>query len=72
MFSSPEDFLLLLEREEERERERGREMDVKERNIDCLPSVRAPTGDRTHNLGMCPDWGSNPQTFGVQDNTPTN
>ena len=71
MFSSPEDFLLLLEREEEREREE-RYMDVRERNIDCLPSIRAPTRDRTHNLGMCPDWGWNPQTFGAQDNTPTN
>ena len=28
--------------------------------------------DKTFNLGMCPDQGSNPQSFGVQDNAPTN
>ena len=33
-------------------RERGRE---EEREIDHLPLVCAPTGDQTHNLGMCPD-----------------
>ena len=40
-----------------REQERRKE---KEGNIDQLPPVRAPTGDQSHNLGMCPDWESNP------------
>ena len=39
---------LFLERVEEREKER-------ERNINQLPCVHALIGDRTHNLGMCPD-----------------
>lgn len=21
-----------------------------------MPPIRAPTGDRVHNLGVCPDW----------------
>ena len=25
-----------------------------------------PTGDLTHNPGMCPDWGLNQQPFGLQ------
>ena len=41
-----------------------------ERNIDQLPPIRTPTGDQTHNLGMCPDQESNPQAFGVQDSAP--
>ena len=43
-----------------------------ERKIDWLPSVRSPTGDQTHNLGMYPDWESSLQTFGVWGNAPTN
>ena len=39
-------------------RERGKN-DV--RNIDWLPPIRAPSGEQTHNLGMCPDGGQNPQ-----------
>ena len=35
-------------------RERGREKQ-RQRNIDQLPPVHAPTGDRTCNSGMCPD-----------------
>ena len=49
--------------------ERGRE---RERDIDQFFPLHALTRDRTHNLGMCPEWGSNPQLFGVQDNAPTN
>ena len=37
-----------------------------------LPPVRAPAGDRTCNLGMCPDWESNLQPFGAQDDPPIN
>ena len=54
-------------RERERERETGKHW-----NIDRLPPVWALTGDQTHNLGMCPDRGSNPQVFGVRDNASTN
>ena len=35
---------------EKRERERERKMLMRERNMDRLPLVRAPTGDQTHNL----------------------
>ncbi|KAF6123874.1 dynactin subunit 5 [Phyllostomus discolor] len=33
---------------------------------------KTPTGDRTHNLVMCPDWELNPQPFGLWDDAPTN
>ena len=42
------------------ERQIGRET---ERNIDQLPPVRAPNGDWTLNLRMCPAQRSNPQLF---------
>ena len=29
--------------------------------MDHLPPVLTPTEDWTHNLGMCPDWESNPE-----------
>ena len=32
----------------------------RETNIDQLPLIHAPTRDQTHNLGTCPDQGSNP------------
>ena len=60
--SSPKEMLIdFLERKGE-----------KERNIDRLPPVCAPTGHQTCNLGMGPDLGSNLQHFGVWDNTLTN
>ena len=38
------------------EKEEGRETNVMwERSINRLPPIRAPTGDRTCNPGMCPD-----------------
>ena len=41
-------------------KERGeREKGERERETDWLPPVCTPTGDWTHNLGMCPDWESN-------------
>ena len=52
-------FLSMRERENERE-------------INWLPPICTLTKDRTRNLGMCSDWGSNLQTFGVQDDAPTN
>ena len=47
---------------------RERETSTQERNIDQLPPVCALTGDRTHNLGMCPDLGLPLQPFGAWDN----
>ena len=47
------------ERERERETDRVRQRDINVRNIDQLPLICAPTRDGTHNLGMCPDCGSN-------------
>ena len=55
----PRIFLLILQREEAIERKT--ETSLWERNIDQLPPVCTPTGDQTHNLGMCPDQGSDPQ-----------
>ena len=51
------------------ERGKGRE---KERNINRLPLARTPFKDQTRNPGMFPDQASNRQTFGLQDNAPTN
>ena len=55
-------------------RERGRKVKEreKERNLDQLPPQRTLTGDQTCNLGVCPDWESNPKPFGVQDDAPSN
>ena len=36
-------------------RERGKEGEGRERNTDQLPLECAPTGDQTHNPGICPD-----------------
>ena len=44
-------------REREKERERKRNINVRE--IDELPPLKAPTGDPTCSLGMCPDQESN-------------
>ena len=48
-----------------RERERDTSMWV--RNIAWLPPICSPAGDRTCNLGMCPDQESTLQHFGVWD-----
>ena len=45
------------ERDKERESERERDLCVRETWMGCLPYV--PNANR--NLGMCPDWGWNPQ-----------
>ena len=62
--SSPEDTFIHF-------REKGKGGGERE-NINQLPPVCTLTGDRTHNLGMCLDWGSNLQPFGVRDDAPTN
>ena len=48
------------ERERERERERHANIDMSQKHR-LVPPILTPTGDRTHNLGMCPDQESNPQ-----------
>ena len=55
---------LFLEREGEREGDKLRW----ERNIDWLPLVHSPNGDRTHNSGICSDQESNRWPFTLQDN----
>ena len=45
---------------------------VRDRNIDGLPPICGLTRDRTHSLGVCPDWGVNLKLFGAQDDAPTN
>ena len=50
-------------------RERGGREKERERNIDQLPLVCAPTGDRTRNPGVCPDRESNLGAFGLMDDT---
>ena len=48
------------------EREGERKEREEKKNIDGLPVICAPTGNRARNLGVCPDWKSNPRSFGVQ------
>ena len=53
------------------ERRRDRNIDVRGKHWPTAP-IGTPTRDRTHKPGMCPDRESNPQFFGVGDDTPTN
>ena len=59
-----------------RERGKGGEKNIgMKRNISWFekhPPICALTWDQTHNLGMCPDQGSNLQPFGVRDDAPAN
>ena len=58
------DFIyLFLKRGEGREKERERNINV------WLPLERPLTGDLAHNPGMCPDWESIQQPFGLQAGT---
>lgn len=66
-FSHEHVFIDLQEREEGGERENT---DATEKHL-SLPPVGTLTRDRMGNLGLCPDRGWNPPTFGVQDDTPT-
>ena len=52
-----------------REREREKYRCETETSTGCV--ICAPTGDRTHNLGKCPDWEPNLQYFGVWEDAPT-
>ena len=48
-------------------RERGREGEREGEKHQCVVAFcMAPTGDLTHNPGMCPDWELNWQPFGSQ------
>ena len=51
-------FIYFLERGEGREKER-------ERHISVVASCAPPPGALAHNPGMCPDWESNQQPFGL-------
>lgn len=42
-----------------------------EQNMDLLPLTQTLTGDRTGNLGVCPDEEWNLQPFSLQDGAPT-
>ena len=57
---------LTLEREEGRERN----IDVRETDGSVAP-LRAPTWDRTHNLGMCLHLESNREHLSAQNHAPT-
>ena len=37
-----------------------------------IPTSQRSSPVPSHNLGMCPDWELNPQSFGVRDDNPTN
>ena len=54
------------------ERDKERKALMGEKNTDWLPPVHAWAWEQTVNLGICPDWESNPQPFSVRDNAPTN
>ena len=48
-------------------RERGREGEREEEKDQCVVASHAPpTRDLAYNPGMCPDWESNQQLFGLQ------
>ena len=48
-------------------RERGREGEREGEKHQCVVVSRMPpTGDLARNPGMCPDWESNQQPFGLQ------
>ena len=46
---------------------RGRETIMQERYMDRLSLLHAPTGDQTHNRGMCPDQELNQRSFILWD-----
>ena len=51
-------------------RERGREGEREGEKHQCVvASYAPPTGDLACNPGMCPDWESNWQPFGLQAGT---
>ena len=39
--------------------------------MDQLPPIHSPIRHPAHNLGMCPDWESNPLPFGGWNNAPS-
>ena len=50
--------------------ERGREGERQRKKHQCVDaSPVPPTGDLARNPGICPDWESNQQPFGLQDTT---
>ena len=59
--------LLIWERGEWKKKKRERNIDVREKHWLVASPICAPTRDQTHNLGMCPDWESNPRPSGLGD-----
>ena len=53
-------------------REKGRETGRERETPIGFSLIYASNGDQICNLGKCPDQESNPQTFGLQDDTPAN
>ena len=51
-------------------RERGRKGEREGEKHQCVVASHAPpSGDLAHSPGMCPDWESNQQPFGLQAGT---
>ena len=51
-------------------RERGRKGEREGEKHQCVVASHAPpSGDLAHSPGMCPDWESNQQPFGLQAST---
>ena len=51
-------------------RQRGREGEREGKKHQCVIASRVPpTGDLARNSGMCPDWESNQQPFGLYAST---
>ena len=65
--------MFILERgsKEGRETKGYRETEREKKTLMGWPPAHARTRDQTHNLGMCPDWESNPQPFGARGNAST-
>ena len=64
-------IFFIVTRQEGREAEKGEKYHCeREISIGCL-LICVPTGDQTHNLGMCPDWELNPGHFGLWDDATT-
>ena len=74
-YPQPKTFFSILFRERGRvgeiERETERERCDRETSIGCL-LICSLTGNRTLNLGICPDQELNPWPFSLRDKAPTN
>ena len=60
---------LILEREEGGEKQR--DIDTREKHPSAASHIYPDQGLNLHLRGMCPDWESNPRSFGVWEDAPT-